>query len=96
MASAAWLRRRARWFREHRQRTDTDTDPACAVCGTCDGLELHHHEYTRLGHEDYDDLTPLCQLHHRRLHDVYDASKQWRSIGRRAASVGIIAAMRHA
>lgn len=47
MTSAAWLRRRAWWFREHRRRTGTD--PACAVCGALDGLELHHHEYTRLG-----------------------------------------------
>lgn len=92
MASASWLRRRAWWFREHRRCT---REPAeCAVCGTTKNLELHHHDYLRLGREAYGDLIALCAAHHRRLHDIYDASHIWRSLGRRAASTGIIRAMR--
>ncbi len=92
MASPAWLTRRGWWMREHRRRTGTAA--VCAVCGSRIQIELHHQEYTRLGRETYDDLTAVCARHHRQLHDIYDACKTWRALGRRAASAGIIAAMR--
>lgn len=94
IASRAWLSRRSWWFAEHRRRTGFPA--GCAVCGSAENLELHHHEYSRIGHERFDDLTALCPVDHRRVHDIYDASRQWRTLGRAAASAGIIAALRRA
>lgn len=92
ITSPAWMLRRRWWMIEHRCRTGQSA--ACAVCGSRTDLELHHHDYQRLGRERYEDLVPLCAAHHRHVHDVYDASRTWRRVGRRAASAGIIAAMR--
>ena len=68
--SAAWRTRRFRWLREHRERTGKAA--TCQVCGGPDDLELHHHEYTRLGDEHYQDLAALCHTCHQLLHDIYN------------------------
>jgi len=47
-----------------------------------------------VGEEQFTDLLPLCRPDHAHLHEVWDASPAWRQLGRAAASVGIIAALR--
>ena len=91
MHSRAWTKQRNAWLDEHYTRTDEP--PVCVVCG--DGkFELHHLDYDRLGHESYDDLTPLCHRHHGAVHDAWDASAAWRRLGRRVGSAGIITQLR--
>ncbi len=41
----------------------------CAVCGS-KPIQLHHHDYTRLGSEQLADVTPLCRTHHEEIHGV--------------------------
>ena len=36
----------------------------CAACGSTHGIELHHHNYDRLGNETSDDVDFLCHYHH--------------------------------
>ena len=91
MHSAAWTRGRNRWLEQHYTRSEEP--PVCVVCGA-GRFELHHLDYDRLGRETYDDLLPLCREHHRALHDAWDASTQWRRLGRRTGSAGIIAQLR--
>lgn len=92
MASPAWAARRAMWHKEERDRTGEST--RCAVCGSQAEIQLHHLDYTRRGREEHSDLVPLCAAHHKQLHDVWDVAYQWRRMGRRAGSMGIIASMR--
>ena len=41
----------------------------CALCSSKTGVEVHHNNYTRLGHELMSDLIPLCETCHERHHD---------------------------
>lgn len=90
MRSPEWAALRREWFEEERS---TGAPAACAVCGATTTLELHHLDYQRLGAERHEDLVALCAEHHKRVHDVLDASSQWRRLPRRTASMGIIATM---
>ncbi|QEA10829.1 HNH endonuclease [Mycobacterium phage Weirdo19] len=65
MNSAAWRARQARYFATHPER--------CALCGSGDEVELHHHTYRRLGAELDEDLTALCAAHHAEVHDYHRA-----------------------
>lgn len=47
----------------------------CAVCHLAK-IQLHHHEYGRLGRERLDDVTPLCRDHHVKVHDRLK-DKKW-------------------
>jgi hypothetical protein len=47
----------------------------CAICRR-PGIQLHHHDYSRLGKESLDDVTPLCHLHHERVHDVLNKARK--------------------
>jgi hypothetical protein len=90
MTSAAWFSRRRWWLAEHRRRTGTAA--VCAVCGDPD-IDLHHLEYT-FGRERYEDLLPLCHVHHSRIHAAWDATPHLRRLGRRAASILLTIRMR--
>ena len=92
MRSAAWAATRRVWLATEQERTGHPV--VCAVCGANTELELHHLDYDRLGREHHEDLVPLCAGHHEHLHNVLDASREWRRLPRRAASAGIIASMR--
>ncbi len=63
------------------------------VCGAPQ-VDLHHLDYDQLGRERFEDLLPLCRWHHGLLHDAWDASGQWRRLGRRTGTAGIVAMMR--
>ncbi len=41
----------------------------CAVCSSTP-IQLHHHDYARLGSESLDDVTPLCRPCHYRTHKL--------------------------
>lgn len=95
MRSAAWAVRRNRWFAEEQARTGVLV--MCAgLCGrtTLDGpLQLHHHDYSRMGFGEHGDLAALCRDCHALLHDVWDSSPQWRKVVRRIASRMLIASI---
>ncbi|MHB8188366.1 MAG: hypothetical protein ACYDDU_20320, partial [Dermatophilaceae bacterium] len=55
---------------------------------------LHHLTYQRLGAEEPEDLMPLCNRDHTRLHDLLDGSPSWRRLGRAGATVAIIGVLR--
>lgn len=41
---------------------------ACAVCGRAELLQLHHHDYTRMGAERHGDLVAMCKADHEQFH----------------------------
>lgn len=65
--SRKWNKRRRRYFA-----TNGNT---CAICGSKEGLNLHHKTYQRLGMEEDADLVPLCKEHHDELHSLIGISK---------------------
>jgi hypothetical protein len=42
----------------------------CVLCGTFDGLDVHHRHYQTIGAEQMTDLSVLCNEHHRHSHSV--------------------------
>lgn len=92
MASAAWRRTRAawraRWVAEH------GAEPVCAVCSarwTLRRGDLHHRSYDRLGHEAFEDLSPLCRPCHEQVHLILESSPAWRRMHRAQATDLIVA-----
>ncbi len=47
----------------------------CVVCGHAK-IQLHHHDYGRIGSELFTDVTPLCGEHHEKVHAVLK-EKSW-------------------
>ena len=91
LASHAWRTRRKTWYAAWL--TSHGTPPLCLVCGRAWSLRsghLHHLTYMRIGAEEDRDLVPLCARHHRRLHQVLEASRSWRTLGREQSSLAII------
>ena len=93
MSSAAWYARRRWWLSEYQRRNGRPA--TCVVCGRPD-VDLHHVDYERLGHETFEDLLPTCRPHHDRIHAAWDASPDLRRLGRRIATVTVVASMRRA
>jgi hypothetical protein len=61
----------------------------CAVC--CGKpIQLHHHDYSRLGKEKLEDVTPLCREHHEGVHAWLKEHKK----GNVAATHKAVAALR--
>lgn len=56
----------------------------CAVCGASP-VQLHHHNYERLGSETFDDVTLLCRQHHVEIHQLLK-DRHW-PVGRTARLV---------
>lgn len=54
-------------FRD-RYHGDASTKKKCEVCGRTQ-IQLHHTTYARLGEERFSDVMPLCQKHHREVHE---------------------------
>jgi hypothetical protein len=93
MASPAWYRSRERWLEAWRA-SHPGHDPVCLVCGQPWKLwrgDLHHRTYTRLGHENFDDLAPLCCRDHLCLHAILEGIPAWRRLPRGQATAMIIA-----
>jgi 5-methylcytosine-specific restriction endonuclease McrA len=67
--SKKWIGKRLAWKRRYGWKDG----PPCFVCWL-EGFEnlktqMHHVTYKRLGKEWMSDLVPLCQAHHKRVHD---------------------------
>jgi len=78
-------------LREHWERTHQSA--VCIVCCTWP-VDLHHLDYGRLGNGKHDDIMPLGNVHHDRIHAAMDATPYLRRLGRRAATVILVQAMR--
>lgn len=65
IASPQWSAFKASYFATHAR--------ACAVCGARQ-VQLHHMTYARLGYEHPSDVVPLCEPHHRAVHDYAKAT----------------------
>lgn len=61
LASEVWASFRNRYFERYVNR--------CTVCGEV-GTQLHHKTYERVCEESFDDVIPLCFLHHSQVHAV--------------------------
>lgn len=56
------------WERFRRSYYASGRPSKCSVCG--DRLvQLHHVTYRRLGRERFDDVVPLCRVHHQQVHN---------------------------
>lgn len=96
MASPQWRQRREAWLHEYREHNGDD--PSCAICGQPWELkrdDLHHHDYSHLGSERFDDLVPLCRHDHDQVHSLL-RSKNWRRHAHAAASRSVVARLRAA
>lgn len=62
--SEKWRRFRARYFRF------SGHSKACVICGDNE-VQLHHVTYANLGNEKYEDVIPLCQMHHATIHAAH-------------------------
>ena len=60
-----WVTFRSVYFTSH--------DKICLHCRSINKIQLHHLTYNRLGCERYDDVVPLCQHCHARVHDFIKA-----------------------
>lgn len=104
LASAAWHRRRWRYFRALRRR---GFEPACQVCGLrldqTESLDLHHLNYDGVVERDGqwiagerdEDLMVLCRLHHNDVHRILDERRRdyW-GWDRRKATLVIVGHLR--
>lgn len=80
MTSPAWHDYRRCWLQQWLA-DHPGADPTCAICRQPWDLptgELHHRSYRHLGHEDHNDLTPLCHPCHQLLHTVLESTPAWR------------------
>lgn len=91
MNSPAWVARKRRWLREHWERTNEHA--VCVVCGERP-VDLHHLDYGKLGNEDYESIVPVCRRDHDRIHAAWEATPHVRRLGRRTATMAVIAEMR--
>ena len=64
MSSPEWRRKRAEYFESGRP-------TCCYICGAPKDwdTQLHHRTYANLGHENLDDLVPVCPAHHKEITD---------------------------
>lgn len=68
----------------------------CAVCGRAELLQLHHHDYTRMGAERHGDLVAMCKADHEQFHLIWDSSLQWRRMPRAVGSPALVIVMAEA
>jgi hypothetical protein len=61
--SPIWRKKVEEYFSRHRRR--------CWLCGTTDKIQLHHQTYENMGREEDSDLLPVCETHHRAIHEYH-------------------------
>jgi 5-methylcytosine-specific restriction endonuclease McrA len=91
IVSEAWFERRRRWTEEFAERFPNEP-LVCFICGSAWTLEsddMHHVTYDHVGHEEFDELWPLCRKDHDELHRIYENVPAWRRLSRRQASTFI-------
>lgn len=87
MHSPDWFRRRRAWLDAWTARSGRP--PTCVVCDqpwTLNTGDLHHRTYSRLGHEDDNDLLPVCKDCHTMIHAILETSPAWWRLGRAQAT----------
>ena len=47
----------------------------CYVCGSKEKIHIHHKSYTRIGNEKLNDLIPLCETCHAKVHKYLRENK---------------------
>lgn len=67
MASDKWATRKRVYYSGHEKK--------CKACGSDENIHLHHKTYERMGSELDEDLVPLCQTCHTKVHDLHRGSK---------------------
>jgi hypothetical protein len=68
LRSPHWLAFKAAYHREN-------PDAKCLCCWARP-VQLHHHDYTNLGGETFEDVTPLCGGCHKGLHDLLKEARR--------------------
>lgn len=68
ISSDGWKQRKADYFAKHPRR--------CTACGSESAIHLHHRTYARMGRELNEDLTPLCQPCHSKVHQHHEKSRK--------------------
>jgi phage terminase large subunit GpA-like protein len=63
ISSTKWSDRKRSYYDSHAK--------ICLACGSEQDIHLHHHTYKRLGKELNSDLIPLCEKHHRQVHELH-------------------------
>ncbi len=63
------------WKRFKKSYRDSGLSMTCAVCQR-KPIQLHHHDYSRLGAELLTDVDPLCGDHHNKVHDLLKREKK--------------------
>lgn len=66
--SKRWEQRKTAYYRLHAKE--------CWRCGVTVKIHLHHHTYIRLGQEWDDDLVPLCESCHDRVHAIHKTERR--------------------
>ena len=96
MRSRSWFVRRERWVGEWRS-VEVGRDPFCLICGgpwTLRTGDLHHRNYSRLGHESFADLIALCRPCHSSLHHLMETNPEWHKRPREQATDALVAELR--
>lgn len=86
--SEQWFARREAWAAAEVDKNPS-VDLTCLGCGNAWSLgrdDLHHIDYTRLGHESDSDLWPLCRSCHDHIHLLLDSTRSWRRLNMRQAN----------
>ena len=65
LQSPRWKAIRKRLYKEYNYK--------CALCGSGKNLNVHHITYENLGEENDEDLTVLCQVCHKKIHEPFDS-----------------------
>ena len=63
------------WWKQRSERTKKLAGYKCELCGSGDGLQVHHLAYYNLGHEDDKQLLCLCQNCHHRIHHLREGGR---------------------
>lgn len=66
--SEDWAERKNRYYSKYKKE--------CACCKSVENVHLHHRTYKRLGNEFDMDLVPLCEEHHKGVHDLCKSMKK--------------------
>ena len=56
-------------WQQLRRQTLIVWDYRCAICNSANFVEVHHRDYSRLGHERATDVIALCRKCHGLFHD---------------------------
>lgn len=62
---------KSKWWEERKNRYFQNNPRKCAVCGSCNFVQLHHAVYANYGKEKDEHLFALCSFHHKKFHEHF-------------------------